>query len=226
MRKGKFIVIEGVDGSGKTTQFELLYERLKNKYKKLLVADFPRYYDSVWGKVVGEFLNGKYGKFENTDPLLTVLPYMLDEYTWSRDVGRPWLEKGGIIVSNRYFTSNVHQIAKVKGRRRKSYRDWLWNAGYDELGILKPDLVLFLDVPPNLSLRLIKEKRGRAYLKGKKRDVAERNKKHQLEAYKEYVYTVKHRDFWTKVNCVSRKKLNSPEKIHEKVWEKAAKVLQ
>ena len=126
MKKGKFIVIEGTDGSGKTTQFNLLKRRLKKEGVKLLVTDFPRYYESVWGKMVGEFLTGKYGKFDEVHPYLVVLPYMIDQYTWSRDFGKPWLEKGGVILSNRYFTSNVHQIAKMKTRAQKKYRNWLW----------------------------------------------------------------------------------------------------
>jgi len=225
IQKGKFVVIEGVDGSGKTTQFNLLLERLKKKYKKILVADFPRYYDSVWGKMVGEFLNGKYGKFESVDPLLTVLPYMIDQYTWGRDIGKKWIDKGGTVVSNRYFTSNVHQIAKLKGRARKMYRDWLWPTGYKELGIIKPDLVIFLDVPPKISLKLIKEKRGRAYLKGKKKDAAERNRKHQLEAYKEYLFTIRNNSFWTKARCTTKSKIDLPEIIHERVWKKVSKIL-
>ena len=151
MKKGKFIVIEGTDGSGKATQLKLLYKRLRKIISKILLVDFPRYYDSVWGEMVGEFLVGKYGKFEEVDPHLMVLPYMIDQYTWSRNTGKPWIEKRGIILADRYFTSNVHQIAKLKTRAKKQYRDWLWPAGYDDLRIMRPDLVVFLDVPPDIS---------------------------------------------------------------------------
>ncbi len=158
MKKGKFIVIEGTDGSGKATQLNLLYKRLRKIISKILLIDFPRYYVSVWGEMVGEFLVGKYGKFEEVDPHLMVLPYMIDQYTWSRDTGKPWIEKGGIILADRYFTSNVHQIAKLKTRAKKQYRDWLWPAGYNDLRIMRPDLVVFLDVPPDRDVILLPNK--------------------------------------------------------------------
>ena len=104
MERGKFIVIEGIDSSGKGTQFKLLGRKLKASGKKVLTLDFPRYYTSVWGKMVGEFLIGKFGKFDHIDPHFAVLPYMIDEYTWARDEGRPWLEEGGMILLDRYFT--------------------------------------------------------------------------------------------------------------------------
>lgn len=216
--KGAFIIIEGTDGSGKTTQLKLLADKLKNLHKRVLLADFPRYYKSPWGKLVGEFLSGKFGKFDEIDPHLAVLTYMLDEYTWSRDAGVPWMEKGGVILSNRYFTSNVHQIAKLRTRARKKYRNWLWRMGYKELGILRPNLVVFLDVPPEISRKLIAEKQTRSYLKGKKKDLAERDWEHQRSSYREYLYTVKHQKEWVAVNCVTQKELDHPEVIREKVW--------
>lgn len=144
-KRGKFIVLEGIDGSGKDTQFRLLQKRFKKEGYRFLLADFPRYYDSRWGELVGHFLAGEFGSLKGVSPYLAALPYMLDEYTWTRDIGIPWIEKGGLIISNRYFTSNVHQIAKLKTSSQKKYRDWLWTAGYKDLGILKPDLVIFVD---------------------------------------------------------------------------------
>lgn len=224
MTKGKFIVIEGTDGSGKTTQFNLLQRKLKDENTKLLIADFPRYYESVWGRMVGEFLIGKYGKFNEVHPRLVVLPYMIDQYTWSRDVGKPWLEKGGVILSNRYFTSNVHQIAKLKTKAQKKYRDWLWPTGYDDLKLLKPDLVVFIDVPPKVAKKLNKKKDIRGYLKGKKQDLAERNWAHQEAAYREYLYTVKHNKNWVAIKCVTKGYIDPPIEIHERVWKEVSKL--
>jgi dTMP kinase len=225
MKKGKFIVIEGVDGSGKTTQFNLLHGRLREKHKEILVADFPRYYDSIWGKVVGEFLTGKFGKLENVPPQLSVLLFMLDQYIWSRDIGKSWLKKKGLIISNRYFTSNVHQIARLNGIARRKFREWLWPAGYESLGILKPDLVIFLDVKPNISFKLSRLKTERGYLKGRKRDLAEINKNHQIQAYKEYLLTVRNNQNWVKVKCVTKGVLDLPEIIHERVWERVNRII-
>ncbi|OGM11210.1 hypothetical protein A2V80_02565 [Candidatus Woesebacteria bacterium RBG_16_39_8b] len=216
--KGRFIVIEGADGSGKATQLKLLADKLNSLNKKVLLADFPRYYDSPWGELVGDFLSGKFGKFENVDPHLVVLTYMIDEYTWSRDIGRPWKNNGGMILSNRYFTSNVHQIAKLKTIAKKMYRNWLWRMGYKELGILKPDLVVFLDVPWQIGRKLIKKKKARLYLKGRKKDLAEIDIEHQKSAYQEYLYTVNHHREWIKIRCMSGGELDTPEVIHKRVW--------
>ena len=218
MKRGKLIVIEGVDGCGKSTQFELLMSRLKSTKNKVRIVDFPRYYDSVWGKLVGEFLTGKFGKFKEVDPHLAVLTYMVDEYTWGRDIGSGWLAKGDMVLSNRYFTSNVHQIAKLKGKARADYRNWLWKIGYDHLKIIKPDLVIFLDVPPSISKKMNLKKVRRAYLKGKKKDNAEKDLDHQIQSYKEYLYTVKNNPYWKRVKCVTRGKLDSPELIHDRIW--------
>lgn len=217
--KGKFIVIEGTDGSGKTTQFNLLKRKFKDEGIKFVTADFPRYYESIWGKMVGEFLTGKYGKFKDVDPHIFVLPYMIDEYTWSRDVGRPLIKKGVNILSNRYFTSNVHQIAKNKTLARKKFRDWLWHAGYDDLKLLKPDLVIFTDVPPRIAKKLISKKVKRKYLKGRMADIAERAGGHQEAAYREYLYTVKHNKNWVSVKCVTNGTIDMPIEIHNRVWE-------
>jgi dTMP kinase len=224
--RGKFIVIEGVDGSGKTTQFDLLYDRIKETQTKIMVVDFPRYYKSIWGKMVGELLIGKYGKFKDVDPHLAVLLYMLDQYTWSRDIGRPWIAKGGWILANRYFTSNVHQIAKLKGGARTKFRNWLWPSGYDDLGIVKPDRVIFLDVSPKVSLKMNKMKKERQYLNGKKQDLAERDREHQKAAYHEYLRTVTTTSYWTKVRCVAKGVTLSPEVIHERVWIQVEKLFK
>lgn len=225
MQKGKLIVIEGIDSSGKGTQLKLLKDKLERLKKKILLTDFPRYYDSPWGKMVGEYLIGKYGEFNKIDPHLALPLYMLDQYTWSRDIGEPWIKKGGTILLDRYFTSNVHQVAKKKGIAKNIFRDWMWDLGYKELKIKKPDLVLFLDVPPSITRKLLKSKTERLYLKGKKKDGAEKNWKHQEASYKEYIFMTKREKTWRRIKCVTRGKLDSPEVIHQRIWEVVEKEL-
>lgn len=225
MKRGRFIVIEGVDGSGKTTQFDLLSSRLKKVGKKVTTIDFPRYYDSIWGKMVGDFLKGEFGDFDATNPYLVLPLYMIDEYTWSRDIGRKILESGKNILSNRYFTSNCHQIAKLKGTDKIKFRKWIWSAGYKHLGMLEPDLVVFLDVKPEMTVILNKLKKNRKYLKGKVEDEAEKRLYHQQAAYKEYLKTAKDFKYWRVIKCIKGGKLDSPEVIHEKVWRLVSKVI-
>ncbi len=225
MNKGKLIVIEGIDSSGKGTQFKLLKAKLEDRKLKVLTTDFPRYYDSPWGKMVGEFLTEKYGKFTDIDPHLALPLYMLDQYTWSRDIGVPWLEKGGVILLDRYFTSNVHQVAKKHGKSKKTFRDWMWNLGYSELKIKKPDLVLFLDVPSSITKKLLKFRDKKDYLKNKKKDGAEKNWKHQGESHKEYLYMTKNYNYWKRIKCVTKGKLDNPEIINQRIWKEVEKVL-
>jgi dTMP kinase len=225
-KKGKFIVIEGIDSSGKGMQMKLLAKRLKKEGNKVLSQDFPLYYDSVWGKMIGEFLTGKFGDYHKIDPHFSVLPFMLDEYTWGRDVGRAWLEKGGVILLDRYFTSNVHQVAKLKTVAKKKYREWLWPTGYRELGILKPDLVLVLDVPPAITKQLIKKKEERKYLNGKKKDQAEKNWPHQWAAYREYIRMTKTNKDWIPIKCITKGVIDTPETIHAGIWAVVAKTIR
>ena len=219
IERGKFIVIEGTDASGKTTQFELMQQKMEAEIGQIMIADFPRYYNSVWGKVIGQLLKGDHGDFISVTPYLTALPYMIDQYTWSRDEGWPHQAKGGWILSNRYFTSNVHQVAKLEEDRRAKFRDWIWTSGYDELGILKPDLVLFMDVPPEVGQELNQKKKSRSYLEGKKSDLAESNSAHQQAAYEEYHYMVQNEKSWVRVACVTKRQIDTPETIHERAWD-------
>ena len=223
--RGKFIVLEGIDGSSKATQFKLLEQRLKSLKKKLITADFPRYYESKWGQLVGRFLTGEFGKLDEVSPYLAVLPYMIDEYTWSRDIGAPWLKKGGWVLSNRYFTSNVHQIAKLNTASQKKYRDWLWPAGYEELGLLKPNLVIFIDTMPEISRKLNLRKGNRAYTKRKKRDIAENHWEHQKAAYREYKKAVKAFSWWVAVEGVKTAKGDYSQQIHQEIWKAVEKRL-
>lgn len=218
MKRGTFVVIEGVDGSGKTTQFDLLKKRLQGLGKKVVTADFPRYYDSLWGKMVGNFLKGEYGDFDLTSPYLVTLLYMTDQYTWGRDIGRKLLESGKNVLSNRYFTSNCHQIAKLKGVKAEKFRKWLWKAGYKHLGILEPDLVLFLDVKPKIAFAMNKSKKARKYLKGKAEDEAEKRFYHQESAYKEYIKTAKQFKYWKVVKCMTSGKIDQSNLIHDRIW--------
>lgn len=225
MKKGKFVVIEGIDSSGKGTQANLLTKRVKSLGKKVLTVDFPRYYSSEWGKMAGQFLTGRLGRFDQVHPKFAVLPYMLDQYTWARDIGYPWLKKGGHLILDRYFTSNVHQVAKLKTAAKKKYRDWLWQMGYANLGILKPDLVVFLNISPEYTKKLIKTKNEREYLKGRKKDYAEKNWQHQWSSYKEYAFMTKTNKDWISVKCINRGKIDTPEVIHERIWEKVSAIL-
>jgi dTMP kinase len=217
--KGKFIVIEGTDGSGKSVQTQLFKEFLKKHDIALKTDDYPRYETSVWGKLVGRMLTGEFGDLFNISPYLAVLPYMIDEYWGSKQI-KKWVNKGKFVISNRYFTSNVHQVAKLTGEEQNKYRDWLWKTGWEEMKILKPDLVIVLLVDPEVSKDLIKKKGERNYIGGKGEDMAEKNLDHQRATYEEYQRMIKADKTWVAIDCCDENGLMSPETIHQMVIDK------
>ncbi|MEK7097993.1 MAG: thymidylate kinase, partial [Patescibacteria group bacterium] len=134
-KKGKFIVIDGTDGSGKTTQLGLLAERLKNLGHLVEIADFPQYNTKSAG-LVEEYLSGKYGSADEVGPYRASIFYACDRYDASFKI-RKWLEEGKIVISNRYVTANMgHQGGKIDGEKeRKEYFDWLYNLEYETFSI-------------------------------------------------------------------------------------------
>lgn len=213
--KGKFIVIEGTDGSGKATQLGLLQGYFEKRHIPFKTDDYPRY-QGCWGKLIGRYLMGEFGNPLEISSYFSVLPYMIDEFLGGKEIEK-WNQEGNFVLSNRYFTSNVHQIAKLKGSKRKKFRNWLWDAGWKEFGIYKPDLVVVLLVPPSISMKMVKQKETRNYTNGRKRDKVERDHHHQKSSYLEYLYMCKTDPGWIKVNCCRKGQILSPEEIHRKV---------
>lgn len=217
MKKGKFIVLEGTDGSGKTTQLGLLQEWFKAQGFRVKIDDYPHYGTSVWGQLAGRFQMGEFGDPAKISPYFSVLPYMIDEYFGGLKI-KKWIGKGYFVLSNRYFTSNVHQVGKLYGRAQSKFRDWLWPTGWEKMGIYKPDLVVVLYVPLAISMKLNLKKGERSYTKGRKRDLVERDRKYQEGAAREYLRMCREEKDWVLVKCCVRKgKLRTPEEIHRKV---------
>jgi len=111
--KGKFIVFDGNDGSGKQTQAKLLIERLEKEGHKIRIIDFPRYYDNFFGKFIGECLTGKYGDFIGIDPHIISVIYAADRFESSKEI-KEWIDKGYIVLADRYVSANqIHQGGKT-----------------------------------------------------------------------------------------------------------------
>lgn len=219
MRRGKFIVLEGTDGSGKTTQFKKLVTRLRRGRHKVATVDFPQY-DKESSYFVREYLNGRYGSLEEVGPYRASIFYALDRF----DVGsqiRTWLNEGRVVVSNRYVGSNMgHQGAKIKNAKaRKRYFAWVGEFEYQLLGIPKPDLNLILHMPAGVAQTLVDKKARRKYIGGKKRDLHEANLAHLKRAEQTYLEMAKTfpKDF-TVIRCMEQEKLLSVEEIQEKIW--------
>lgn len=216
--KGKLIVIDGTDGSGKATQSKLLVKALKKKGKTVRHIEFPRYYSSFHGKVVGRFLKGDFGQMSEVSPYLISLVYAMDRLTARKQI-QDWLEAGDVVIADRYTSASMaHQTARVPVKERKKFLRWVEEMEYKQHKIPREDLVLFLHVPVEVSQKLVDKKSERKYVKGKKKDIAEANVNHQSEALKVYLQLAKAKKHWEKVDCVDKKnKLMSIDDIHKKI---------
>src|SRR3989344_7072606 len=112
-KRGKFIVIDGIDGSGKATQVKLLADKLRRLKIPVKTIDFPRYHDNFFGQLIGEYLSGAYGDFIQTDPRVASVLYAADRFESSREI-RQWLADGYLGIADRYVSANsIHQGGKI-----------------------------------------------------------------------------------------------------------------
>ena len=217
MKKGKFIVIEGTDGSGKATQVAMLVESLKKHKFAVEVADFPQY-DNFSGAFVAKYLRGEYGTANEVGPYRASIFYAVDRYDKSFDIKR-WLSEDKLVVSNRYVSANMgHQTGKIKGKKKRDeFLNWLDNLEYKIFNIPRPDVMILLYMPPEVGQKLVDQKAKRDYTKGKKRDIHEADLEHLKNASEAYLYVAK-KYGWKVINCVGGGKLLSREEIHQKIY--------
>jgi len=229
-RKGKFIVIDGADGSGKKTQTNLLADKLKTKGYKIKIADFPQYGKKSAG-LVEEYLNGKYGTSQEVTPKQASIFYAIDRFDASFKI-KEWLAGGNIVISNRYVSSNMaHQGGKIKDQKeRKKFLNWLYELEYDIFNIPKPDLCLILHVSADTAQGLIEEKknhqRDRSYIKnGQTKDIHEADLDHLLNAEKIYLQIAKSFFGFKLIECMEKGTILSRPKIHNLIWQKVRTII-
>ncbi len=198
---GKLIVIEGTDGSGKATQSELLEKALRKAGKKVKLVSFPRYGHPA-AYFEERYLAGDFGDMRSVGPYGASLFYALDRFEMASTL-RKWLSEGTFVIANRYTTSSmVHQASLLPTQRAlKAYLKWLKVTEWVMLGIPQPDLVVFLDVPPAISLDLT-EKRSQHDAKRKK-DMIEKDEAHMRKAYAG-ARKVAQSEAWLSIPCVNR----------------------
>lgn len=196
----------------KNQQFELFTEFLSQRKRAFSTYDFPRYYDNFWGKMVGRMLTGEFG--EKIDPYLRSIFYLLDQADACKSIKRD-LKEGKIVICNRYITSSyIFQTSFFKKIKDKDkYIEWLEEAGYSELGIKRPDVVLALYVKPEIAQELIAKKESRGYLNSKTKDINEKNLKLQINAGKEMIRFCKQRKEWHLIDCMKGNDLKTQEEI-------------
>lgn len=214
---GTLFVIEGVDGSGKATQTDLLYQALQKQERPVRKISFPNY-DSPSSSLIKMYLNGEFG----TDPqavnaFATSVFFAVDRFASFRKDWQKFYEDGGIIIADRYVTSNlVHQASKISDAAEKErYIAWLSDLEYNIFGLPQPDCVIFLDMPPTCSLQLRQQRN--ALKQGLTQDIHEADQHYLQQAYENAVSIAQHQQ-WHTIHCATPDgNIRSIEDIHRQI---------
>jgi len=226
MLKGKLIVIDGTDGSGKTTQAKLLVKRLKKEGYKVKMADFPQY-GKKSAALVEEYLNGKYGEAESVGPYRASIFYAADRYAAGFRM-KKWIADGNIVVTNRYVTASMgHQGGKIKDAKKRSrFFKWLYDLEFGIFEIPKPDMNLIIHVDAAVAQKLVDNKGKRGYISRGNKDIHEKDLSHLRSAEKVYLEIARTFPGFSLVECTKDGKIMGVDEIGEMVWEKARKILK
>lgn len=221
MQKGLFIVLDGLDGSGKATQAKLLAERFKALGTPFELIDFPSYDRTIFGTLLGEALAGKRGDFLHVDPYLGSTPYALDRFEMSPKI-RAWLEEGKMVIADRFTSSNqIHQGGKFRdAEERGTFLRWLDRVEHELLQIPRPDAVVYLRVPVAVSARLLAEKRvakNRMLPEGEK-DTVERDEEYVERSFASAQLLAKENANWHIIDCSVNDQMRTPEDISEECF--------
>ena len=212
---GKLIVIEGTDGSGKSTQFRKLTERLEQEGQAFKTLVFPRYQEPS-SSLIRMYLGGDFGTHpSDVNAYAASSFYAVDRYaSYKQDWGE-WYENGGLIVSDRYTTSNaVHQTSKEPPEKQGDFLKWLYEFEYDKLGLPRPDLIIYLDVPTSFTEKLMRHREQETNTHA---DIHEQDMQY-LATCRASGRTAAQYYGWNVIPCVKEDKMRSIEDIHEEIY--------
>ncbi len=219
---GKLIVIEGLDGSGKSTQLELLCKNLTANNVDNRMVSFPDYSENS-SALVKMYLGGEFGTNPgDVNAYAASLFYAVDRFASFAKHWKDYYNAGGTVISGRYVTSNaVHQTAKLPENEWDEYLSWLYSLEYGKVGIPKPDLVIFLDMPAELSKKLLEKRYDGDEAK---KDIHEKDIAYQQNCRKAALYNVEHAG-WKTISCAEGDRIRSVEEIAADVLAAAMEVL-
>ena len=211
--RGKLIAIDGVDSSGKGLQTQLLLEEMEQRGLAVRKLRFP-VYESDSSALVKMYLAGEMGGVADVNGYAASIFFAADRYaSYKTDWGKP-LAEGQNMVCDRYVSSNaIHQAVKVPAAKRDEFLGWVMDLEYEKMGLPKPDLTIFLDMPVDVALSLMDK---RYHGDQSKKDIHEADREYLLACHEAAVYAADHFG-WARISCVEDGKLLSPHVIHEKV---------
>ena len=219
---GKLIVFEGTDGSGKATQSQLLLERLQREGVDCRKLVFPRY-GAPSAAPVELYLRGELGAHPgDVNGYAASALFAVDRYcSYKQDWGR-YFESGGILIADRYTTSNaVHQASKLPPEQRRGFADWLFGFEYGLLGLPEPTAVFYLDVPTELTERLMRRREAETDTSA---DIHEKDGAY-LRACREAGEMIAGEYGWLRVDCSRDGEMRTVEDIHEEIYRRASALL-
>ncbi len=220
---GKLIVIEGTDGSGKSTQFKLLTQRLEKENRRFQKLVFPQYSEPS-SALIRMYLGGEFGRSpSDVNAYAASAFYAVDRYASFKKVWGDWYDQGGLIVSDRYTTSNaVHQASKEPEEQQKAFLKWLYDFEYDKLGLPAPDLVIYLDVPTDFTESMMRRREADTNTTA---DIHEQDMDYLATCRRTGKMAAAYYG-WTMIQCVNDGKMRSIEDIHEEIYRHIAACLE
>ena len=225
MSKGKLITIEAGDGSGKATQTKAFYDRLLAEGYQVLKVEYPDY-QSESSALVRMYLGGEFGQqAENVSAYGASAFFAVDRYASYLLKWRQAYESGWIILADRYTTSNmVHQAVKLKdSAEREEFLTWLWDFEFGRLQLPVPDRVIYLDMPPEISDRLINSRAAKD--SSRQKDIHEKDTSYLHHCHRAY-NEVAEKYGWVKISCAQQGNLRSVQDIHEDVYQAVKEILR
>lgn len=220
---GKLIVIEGTDGSGKSTQFRKLTQRLKDEGKDFQTLVFPQYSEPS-SALIRMYLGGEFGTNpSDVNAYAASAFYAVDRYASYKKSWGQWYDNGGLIVSDRYTTSNaVHQTSKEPAEKQGEFLKWLYEFEYDKLGLPRPDLTIYLDVPTVFTEQLMRHREQETNTQA---DIHEQDTAY-LATCREIGRKAAEFYDWTVISCVKDGAMRSIEDIHEEIYRHVRQCLE
>lgn len=209
MKKGLLVVIDGIDGSGKTIQIELLKQALASQGVPWEAISFPRYEDNIYGKLIRRYLTGEFGQVNEVNPYLMALAYAGDRLL-AKPLLESWLSEGKLVFANRYVSSSyAHLGANLSAGKREKFVKWIDGLEYQTNGIPKEDLTVILTVDPKVGQQNVLEE-GRL-------DIHEASLRHLEAANKIFLELAKKAPNWYVVDCMTGSRMRLPEDIHKQI---------
>lgn len=222
---GKLFVIDGTDGSGKQTQFKKMQERLHDENIDYRVVSFPNY-ESPSSSLVKMYLSGEFGEnAREVSPYIASTFYAVDRYATYKKYFEDYYNNGGIILADRYTTSNmVHQAGKIRDKQeREKFLNWVWDFEFNLYKLPIPTKTFFLNMPPEYAMKLM-ENRANKFTHESKKDIHERDKSHIIDSYNAACDLVDTYN-WYEVNCIRENKIRTIDDIHEEIYKEIRKYI-